>query len=238
MAQSSLALAMDDDDQLTRQRAMDAAAAVAVAAAAAAHQSQEAALQLHHQQHREQQEESHLEEEEEKQSHGDLILNGENDAHRSSSIQIGEEKPDLLNEDEKIGTFADNSMQYVASDYTDQNGDLSRQIDDSQTGAGRPTIHHTKRRKINTCLPCKVRRACCLLDTLLPNFNLAHHFTRGERLNVIEKDHIVVSVKSTIFQLQSVRGVLRLNHQRLSRQHQKVVHLLAYQLLQQLQMQQ
>lgn len=173
---STLELAMDDNnDQLTRQRAMDAAATVAVAAAAAAHQSQEAAIHLHHQQ---QQEESNLEE---KPNHGDLNMNGDVEAHRSSPTR-GEEKPVLLNEDEKTSSLADNSMQYVASDYPDQNGDLSQQIDDSQTTSiGRPTVHHTKRRRINTCLPCKVRKACCLLDSKFPQFkfsSLSHHSQR------------------------------------------------------------
>jgi hypothetical protein len=158
-----------DDDQLTRQRAMDAAAAVAVAAAAAAHQSQEAAAQRQQEQLLEQQQEqqnddfSHHQQPVEDafrrmdEHNGAVQHENEYRATTTNTLEQGlkEEITDSVRkvEDEKED-FADTSMQF-ADESQDQNGNMS--LEDGQGTNARPHVHHTKRRKINTCLPCKVR---------------------------------------------------------------------------------
>lgn len=58
---------------------------------------------------------------------------------------------------ENDDNYEDGSMQYVGPDVsTTQDGSTSH-VGVSQGTASRPTVHHTKRRKVNTCLPCKVR---------------------------------------------------------------------------------
>lgn len=133
-----------EDDQLTRQRAMDAAAAVAVAAAAAAHQNQ------HHQQHKRQRRDSDLE-----QKHIENVEQRLNGFDQGTSLHNDQfaaaeavESVRKLQQDDEA--FAEDSMQYV-----EQNGDITH-IGESQSTSNRPAAYHTKRRKVNTCLPCKV----------------------------------------------------------------------------------
>lgn len=131
---------------------MDAAAAVAVAAAAAAHQNQEAAaVQRQQQQHARQ---DGLDDQQqalqEKEGQG---INDYGQPPAPAPVQDAGLETEEKREDEE--SMQNTSIQYAGSDIKEQNGDAS-QMDVSQSASNRPPVHHTKRRKINTCLPCKV----------------------------------------------------------------------------------
>ncbi|UZJ54673.1 hypothetical protein CBS101457_003993 [Exobasidium rhododendri] len=177
----------DDDDQLTRQRAIDAA--VAVAAAAAAHQDHEAAAQRLQQQQQQQQQnevpQEQLKHQDQNQLHDlgsqqpmNIVLQGltETDVQSVNAYTTTPPPASSLGLDSKDNgvdltakmedqdhTFADTSMQYN-SDAPEQNGVNGETSDNEDRRGGaknRPHVHHTKRRKINTCLPCKRRKVKC-----------------------------------------------------------------------------
>ena len=68
------------------------------------------------------------------------------------ALDVGDRKHSEADE-----SYGDGSMQYVASDVNTQNGETSHvDVSPGTASTSRPTVHHTKRRKVNTCLPCKV----------------------------------------------------------------------------------
>jgi hypothetical protein len=221
-----------DEDHLSRLRAIDAA--VAVAAAAAAHQNSEAAA------HRQQQQQHRLQESDRRSSLTnrqsidatlqDLTENGVQGVvhnYPTTSPPAPSVAPDAREEaaiamtktEDQTHSFADTSMQY-ATEAQEHNGDGNANGDNGNTSEieeknvgvkNRPHVHHTKRRKINTCLPCKVSnlycdslsRACRLTDVPFPING------RDGKSSATARNLTVASARSTIFPHQSVPGALQ-----------------------------
>lgn len=124
---------------------MEAAAAVAVAAAAAAHQNQ--------QHHKRERQDSDLDQKQNQSLNGhDGYTQG--DSLHADQIAAAEAVESVRKLQEGDDTFADDSMQYVQTDVNEQTGER-------QSSASRPTAYHSKRRKVNTCIPCKVSTKGC-----------------------------------------------------------------------------
>lgn len=138
-----------EDDESTRQRAMDAAAAaVAVAAAAAVHQNQ-------HQHHRHKRDRQDSDFEHKHLQNGEQSFNGYEEA------------------DESVRELHEGREPYEAQSvqYLEQPGD-NHHMNEIQGTSNRPAAYHTKRRKVNTCLPCKVS----VQEAFLLNFSLTQLF--------------------------------------------------------------
>lgn len=147
---------------MTKQRALDAAAAVAVAAAAAAQQSRNAATASVNDI------EGHIQTDDDHAHASDNVdeqhIDDGLDSLRTLARHINDSNGVLQSQDRDenglIRKFDDSTGDYsesfvAASEQQDQEGESST-LDSKPKKAKKPSVQHTKRRKINTCLPCKV----------------------------------------------------------------------------------
>lgn len=170
-----------DDDPLSRQQAMDAAAAVAVAAAAAAAKHANDG-EDNYEEHQPQHGSSHSIPEH-VSTQRIISHHGEDSRHPHANVEhvpsmdvtIEHQAEDLMHNPQDMSHFTHDAgdiqtdssgMQGSEHAPPAYDGSLYETEPDSHDMAStsriphqpppRPLTHHTKRRKINTCLPCKV----------------------------------------------------------------------------------